>query len=117
MQQHAVADAGGFVRADAMRHAHDDARGRAVRLVPFVGCGNQVAVAVTSDDVGEDRRRERARVVQGLAAPLQRAVVGKFAKRALERGAVGILQAEGAGDLADTDWPFLRGDEGQQLVF
>jgi hypothetical protein len=56
-------------------------------------------------------------MMQLLAPALYDARIGKLAQRALERGAVGILEIERARDLAGTD--FARGfaDEGEELVF
>ena len=42
------------------------------------------------------------------------AFVGELAQHALERGAVGVLQAEGAGDLARADLAGLLADEGER---
>ena len=72
-------------------------------LVPFGRNRDQLAVAVALGDVGEHDGGQRAGVVQLLAAALDHAVVGELAQHALERGAVGVLQAEGARDLAHAD--------------
>ena len=48
---------------------------------------------------------------------LDAAFVGEFAQHALERGAVGVLQAEGARDLAGADLAGLLADEGDDVVF
>ena len=54
--------------------------------------------------------------MQLLAAALDAAFVGELAQHALERGAVGVLQAEGARDLARADLAGLLADEGEQFV-
>ena len=55
--------------------------------------------------------------MQFLAAALDHAFVGELAQHVLERGAVGVLQAEGAGDLAGADLAGLLADEGEKVVF
>ena len=55
-------------------------------------------------------------VMQLLAAALDLALVGELAQHALELGAVGILQAEGARDLARADLAGLLADEGEDVV-
>ena len=42
--------------------------------------------------------------------------VFEVAQHLLQRGAVGIFQAEGAGDLAGADFPAFLGDEGDQVL-
>ena len=54
-------------------------------------------------------------MVQFLAALLDRAFVGHFAQHALEFGAHGVLEAEGAGDFAGADFAGLLGDEGEDV--
>ena len=53
-------------------------------------------------------------MVQLLAALLDAALVGELAQHALERGAVGVLEAEGARDLAGADLAGLLADEGEE---
>ena len=55
--------------------------------------------------------------MQLLAPALDVAFVGKLAQHALELGAVGVLEAESAGDLARADLAGLLADEGEELVF
>jgi hypothetical protein len=55
--------------------------------------------------------------MQLLAPALDQAGVGKLAQHALERGAVGVLQAEGTRDLAGADLTGCLADEGEQVVF
>ena len=71
--------------------------------------------AVARGDVGEHGRGQRAGVMQLLAALLDRAFVGEFAQHALELGAHGVLEAEGAGDLAGADFAGLLADEGENV--
>ena len=100
------------------RDVHADFRRGAVRvLVPFGRHRDQFAVAVARGDVGDHDVRQGAGMMQLLAAALDRAFVGKLAQHALERGAVGILQAEGARDLAGADLAGLLADEGEEVVF
>jgi hypothetical protein len=61
--------------------------------------------------------RQGAGMMQFLAATLDAAGVGQLAQHALELGAVGILHAEGARDLAGADLAALRADEGEDVVF
>ena len=69
-QQYAVADTGGFCRACLARQMNADFRCCAMRfLVPFVRCGNEIAVAVARSDVGKHCGGQGACMVQ-LLAPL-----------------------------------------------
>ncbi len=69
MQQHAVAEAGRLAGAGFARNVDADAGRGAVRfLVPLVGRGDEIAFAIARGDVGEHGRRQRARVMQLLAA-------------------------------------------------
>ena len=102
----------------AARDAYADLRRRAVLvLVPFGRQRDQLAVAVARGDVGEHDVGQGAGMVQLLAAALDAAFVGELAQHALERGAVGVLQAEGARDLARADLAGLLADEGEEVVF
>ncbi len=56
-------------------------------------------------------------MMQLLAAALDAAFVGEFAQHALERGAIGVLQAERARDLAGADLAGLLADEDEEVVF
>ena len=116
VQQHAVADAGGLARPRLARRVDADFRCRAVRLlVPFVGCGDEVAVAITRGDVGEHGGGQSAAVMQFLAALLDSALVAELAQHALELGAHGVLEAEGAGDLAGADFAGPLAYEGENV--
>ena len=55
--------------------------------------------------------------MQFLAPAFQPAFVVEFAQHAFERGAVVVLEVEGAGDLARADLTRLLADEGDELVF
>jgi hypothetical protein len=55
-------------------------------------------------------------MVQLLAPALDASVVGQFAQHGLEGGPIGILEAEGARDLARADMAGLCGHEGYQVV-
>ena len=71
--------------------------------------------AIARGDVGEDGGGQGAGVMQLLAARLDRAVVGEVAQHALELGAHGVLEAEGAGDLAGADLAGPLADEGENV--
>ena len=117
-QQRAVADTGHFARPRLAQRPDMDLGRVAVRLlVPFGRDGDQFAVAVAAGDVGHHDMRQRAGVMQLLAPVLDDAVVGELAQHALERGAVGVLQPEGARDLAGADLAGLLADEGNEVVF
>ena len=118
-QQRAVADAGDFA-GTGLAHGADVDFGRvAVRfLVPFGRDGDQFAVAVAGGDVGH---HDDGAGVPGRCSFLRRlfddAVVGELAQHALEGGAVGVLEPEGARDLAGADFAGLLADEGNDVVF
>ena len=117
-QQRAVADAGDFAGTGLAHGADVDFRGAAVRfLVPFGRDGDQLAVAVAGGDVGHHDVGEGAGTVQLLVAALDNAGVGELAQHALEGGAVGVLEPEGARDLAGADFAGLLADEGNDVVF
>ena len=61
-------------------------------------------------------RGQGARLVQLLAALLDRALIGEVAQHALQFGAIGILQTEGARDLARAGFAGMVLDEGEQLL-
>ena len=99
--QRAVADAAGLARLRPPRRYDMDHRRGAVRLlIPLGGARQKLAIAVAPGNVGQHDRRQRAGLVQALAPAIDVAVIGKLAQHAVERGAVGILGAEGFGDLA-----------------
>src|SRR5665213_4029365 len=57
MQQHAVADTGGFAESCPARRVNADLwRGPVRLLVPFVGGGDEFAIAVARGHVGKDGR-------------------------------------------------------------
>lgn len=82
-----------------------------------VGTAIELAVAVARGDVGHHNVGKGAGSVQLLMAALDNAVVGELAQHALERGAVGVLEPEGARDLAGADFAGLLADEGNDVVF
>ena len=53
--------------------------------------------------------------MQFLALALDCALVGQVAQHALELGAHGVLEAEGAGDFAGADFAGLFADEGENV--
>jgi hypothetical protein len=55
-------------------------------------------------------------MVQALPPAIDAAIVGELAEHAVERGAVGILGAEGFGNLARRDLAAALADEGDQFV-
>jgi hypothetical protein len=55
--------------------------------------------------------------MQLLVPVLDHAVIGEFTQHALERGAIGVLEAEGARDLAGADFAGLLADKGNDVVF
>jgi hypothetical protein len=83
--------------------------GAVLGLIPFGRDRDQFAVAVARRDVGDHDMGQRPGMVQLLAALLDAAFVPELAQHGLERGAVGVLHAEGARDLAGADfsgcWP------------
>ena len=112
-----IADAGNVARRCLARHVNADFRRRAVfGFVPFGGRGDQFAVGVAADDVGKHDRGQGAGPVQFLAVAFDQAFVGQFSQHALEDGAVGVLQSEGAGDFAGADIAGLIADERQERL-
>jgi len=95
-------------RALAAGAANDDARGFAF-LIPFDGFGDQFAVAVALDNIGECESRQAAPTMQGLATALDRAVRFEVLDEQFQMRLVVALDAEGAGDLA-------FGDAGRRLI-
>src|SRR6516225_1194816 len=75
------------------------------------------SLGIARGDVGDHDGGQGPGVMQLLAAALDAAGVGEFAQHAFERGAVGVLEAEGAGDLAGADLAGLLADEGEEVVF
>ncbi len=87
-----------------------------VRLfVPFVRRGDEIAVGVARGDVGEDGGGQGAGLVQLLVPLFDGALVAEFAQQALELGAHGVLEAEGAGDFAGADFARPLADEGEDV--
>jgi hypothetical protein len=103
-QEHAIADARrGGPRPWLPWQADRDPRHPPLLLVPFRGHGDEIAVAVLRDDVGEDDVRQDAALVQIFAAPLDRAVRLQLPQQALQGDAIIAFDVEGAGDLTLAD--------------
>ena len=89
---------------------------------PCASSSHSVGTAISSPsgvalgDVGEHDGGQGAGVVQLLAPLLDFALVGKLAQHLLQRGAVGVLQPEGARDLAHAGLALVRADEGEDVV-
>src|SRR5579862_4918621 len=116
-QQRAVADAGDFARARAARDDDADDRRRAMGgLVPFGRPRQKLAVGIAAGDVGQHHRRQGARIVQPFAQTIDLARVGKLAQHAIERGAVGVLGAKRARDLARANLAAALTDKGDKLL-
>src|SRR5271156_6406937 len=115
--ERAVADAGHLARPGAAWRGNVDHRRRAVRLlIPFGRARQQFTVAVAGGDVGNAHGRQRAGMMQPLALAIDLARLGKLAQHPVERGAVGILGAEGARDLARANLAAALADEGGKLL-
>jgi hypothetical protein len=113
----AIAHSGSFIRAGTARRRNMDDWRRAVEVfVPLGWTRNKLAIAVTAGYVGEHHGRQAAGVMQPLAAAINAAFIGKFAQHAFERGAIRILGAEGARQLANADLAATLADEGEQFV-
>src|SRR5258708_2943561 len=116
-QQCAVAHPCGRARLRTSGNMDADLRRLAVfDLIPLGGRRDQFAVAVASGDVGHHGRRQACGFAYFLAAFGDHAFVGEFAQDAFQFGAVGVLQAEFACDLAGSDFSRLRTDEGDDGV-
>src|ERR1700693_3165616 len=88
----------------------------ALHLIPFGGASDQFAVAVAPGDVGHEGCWQCGGFADLLAALFDRAFVGEFAQDTSQLGAVGVLQAELARDLAGSDLSRMRADEGDDGV-
>src|SRR5207244_5479240 len=84
--------------------------------VPFGGSGEQFAVGVAAGDVGDHGGRQGGGLVDLPPALGDGAVIGEFAQDALQLDAVGILQAELAGDFPRADLAWIRTDKGDDGV-
>jgi hypothetical protein len=116
-KQRTVADASDFVGAGAARRMDADDRRCAVGFfIPLGRTGQELAVAVAPGDVRKNDRRQSAGVMQPFAPPIDAALIGQIAKHALERGAIGVLGAEGAGDFTDADLAAALADEGDKFL-
>src|ERR1700688_3097888 len=113
----AVAATGRGARLRPSRNMNADFRRLAAfHLVPFGGRCDQLAVIVAPGDVGHQCCRQRGGFADRLAALFDGAFVGELAQNSLQLGAVGVLQAELARDLAGADVPRMRADEGDDGV-
>jgi hypothetical protein len=113
----AIADACDFVGAGAARRLDADDWRRAMELfVPLGRARQKLAIAVAAGDVGENDWRQCAGVMQPFAPAIDPAFIGQIAQHALERGAIRILGAERARDLADADLAASFADEGDKLL-
>ena len=102
--QRAIAEAG-VRRAGALlaRHVEDDGGRAAVRLVPVDRLGEQVAVAVAGEDLGDDGGGQGAGLGQAFSPSLDDAFFLHLLQDSFEADLVGTLELEGAGDLALAD--------------
>ncbi len=83
--------------------------------VPLGRFGDQFAVAVAPLDVGEHDRRQLARPVNVLAAPIDDALDLQILEHLLQPDPVAALDVEGLRDLALADLAGRFGDEGDDL--
>ena len=75
-QQHAIAEAGRVAGPDLAGRVNAYFRRGAMRvLIPFVGCRDEIAVAIARGHVGENCGRKGAGVVQFLAPPFDSSFV------------------------------------------
>src|SRR5262245_28380242 len=115
-EQHAIAEAGSFARTGLARRENTYfGRGAMRVLVPFVGCRDEIAVAIPRGHVGENGGGKGASVVQFLAPSFGRSFVCEFAQQTLQIGAHCVLQAEGAGYLTGADLAGPVSDEGENV--
>ncbi len=99
------------------RREHGDARGRAMLVfVPLHGPRDEFAVGIAAGHVGQHDRGQLPLLVQRAPALFDRALRLQLLQDALERNAVGALDAESAGDLALADLPRGGGHEVQDLL-
>ena len=96
-------------------------------FVPFVGRGDEIAVAVARRDIGEHGRGQGARLMQLFVPLLDRAFVGEFAQQALEFGRIAFFSPKARAISRVPTLPgclpmkarmsALEGREGVRLVF
>src|SRR5436190_19731529 len=95
-----------------------DLGGRPVRgLIPVCRNRNELAMGVARRDVGDYHMRQCPGMMQLSAAAFEPAFIGELAQHALERRAVGVLHAEGAGNLARAYFSRPAADECDKIVF
>src|SRR5262249_19208154 len=115
-EQHSIAEAGSFAGPGLARRVNEYFRRGAMHvLIPFVGCCDEIAVAVPCGDVGQNGGGKGAGMVQFLAPSFDRSFVCELAQQTLQIGTHCILQAEGAGDLTGADLAGLVSDEGENV--
>ena len=85
-------------------------------LVPFGRNGEQFAVAVATRDIGQQGCGQGFGLADFLAALLDDAFVRELAQQLLQRGAVGVLEAELARDLTRADLAGVGANEGDDGV-
>jgi hypothetical protein len=116
-KERTIADAGNFVGAGSARRMDADDRRRTVDLfVPLGWARQKFAIAIAAGDVGKNDRRQSAGVMQPFAPAIDAALIGQIAQHTLERGAIGVLGAEGARDFADADPAAAFADEGDEFL-
>src|SRR5262249_52876788 len=76
-EQHAVADTGCFARTQLAWNMDADFGWGAVRfLVPFVGRGDKITIAVARRHIGQNSRGQGARMMQFLPTLFDRSFIG-----------------------------------------
>src|SRR5208282_4315742 len=85
-------------------------------LVPFGRRGQQLAVAVAAYNVDQQSRWQGFGLSDLFATLLDDAVIGELTQQLLQCGAVGVFEAELAGDLAGPDISRIRADKGDDGV-
>ena len=123
--QGAVAGSGGGHSAVLPGLGHDqDLRRRSLADVPFGGRGEEIAVAVARDHIGENDPRQEARLMQALAPPFDGAIGFEVFQHAFKGDLRGTFDIESAGDFPFADFGLrlaaravaLAGDEGEDFV-
>ena len=107
----------GLARFGAAREGDEDARrGAVIRRIPIGGNGDQLAILVARDDIGEHHGRQHVLAGQALALAIDHAFLLELLEQMLEEDPVTTLDAEGARDFAAADLAGLLLDEGNDLV-
>src|SRR6516164_8285430 len=117
-QQGAIADACRPARTGATGCADRDLGGETMELfIPLRGDGDQLAVAVSRDHVGDHHRRQRTGVMQPLALAREVAFLGELAQQGLKFSAVRTRKAERARNFSIADLTRSLGDESEKVCF